>query len=97
MSEKKTVKVEKISKEIFEQEKAKPRRGKQGSWGNIIAEIKKDGEPRKISGITRGAIAAGARAAKDANLAYVADYKELFLIIGIGQPEAPKEDKKAKK
>lgn len=67
------VKTEKIS--MKEAEKALQEKGTRGNgWTATIEEIKKDGQPRRISELKRGQIAAGARAAKDAGLRYVTDY-----------------------
>lgn len=94
-----SAKVEKVSMEVFEKEAAKPRRGAQGKWNTIIADITKDKQPRKVSGLTRGSISAGSRAARDAGFRYVTQYptkedKEGYIIIAYQEPtkeEAPPE------
>jgi len=62
--------------EAFATEAAKPKRGRQGQWKTIIADIKKDKAPRKVSGLTRGSVSAGSRAARDAGLRYVTQYPD---------------------
>jgi len=70
--------VEKISLEEFEAAQANPRKGK---WTEIIEQVKETGEPVKVSGLTKGQVAAGARAAKRSGLRIKADYKNGTLYI----------------
>lgn len=67
-------KVEKVSLEEFQKEAEKPRRGRQSKWSATIEAVLKDKQPRKVSEITRGSVAAGVRAAKEAGLRHVASY-----------------------
>jgi len=95
-----SAKVEKVSMEDFQKEAAKPRRGRQTKWASTIELVLKDKQPRKVSNITRGSVAAGVRAAKDAGLRSVAHYPEKkgdltgYIIIAPSEEEKKETPKK---
>jgi len=49
--------------------------GQKGQWTSLVNEITEDGQPRKISGLSRGQVSALYRRAKEAGLQVVASYK----------------------
>ena len=71
-------KVEKISVKAFDAHKGGRRVSK---WNQIVADVKDTGDPVKVSGLTRGQVAAGYRKAKDEGLRVKADYKNGVLLI----------------
>ena len=50
-----------------------------GKWSTIISDVLKDKKPRKVTGLTRGQVAALTRSAKESGLNYVANYKDGFV------------------
>ena len=68
------MKNEKMTQKDFDAAEANKR--KKGQWTNIIEQIKKDGVPQKITGLTRGQVAALYRTATQSGLRIVANYKD---------------------
>lgn len=94
--------VEKIS--MDESEKLLKDKGTQkASWQKICFEVKKTGEPVKVSNLKSGQIAGGYRAAKESGLRSVQSYKEGWILIApaakkipgqmAGKPPVPRRDK----
>lgn len=73
------VQIEKISPE--EAEEAMKEKTRAGQWTELLSQIEEDGVPRKVSGLTRGQIAALYRRAKDEGFAYRTSYKDGYIII----------------
>lgn len=73
-----SVKIEKITQEEFDKKEAGRKISK---WKQIIADVKRTKIPVKITGLRRGQVASGYRAAKEAKLQVKVDYKngELWL------------------
>lgn len=97
--------MERASMEEFQKEAEKPKRGRQSKWTTVVANVQKEKQPWKVSGITRGSVAAGLRAAKEAGLRAVAHYPkdkkstDGYIIIAPPEEEkkeAPKEAPKKK-
>ena len=71
--------IEVISEEEAQEEFDKITR--KGKWSELLDSIKKDGEPRKVTKLTRGQIAALYRTAKDSGVEVRTSYKEGFVIL----------------
>jgi len=80
--------VEKITAAEAEKELAKV--SVRGKWSDLIAQILKDKQPRRVTELKRGQIAALHRAAREAKLRTKADYKNGSMVIA---PEAPAQPK----
>lgn len=76
---KKMVKIEKITHEEAEEEFAKS--ATKGQWKELLENIEEDGEPRKITGLTRGQVAALYRSAKNAGLDVKTSYKNGYVVV----------------
>lgn len=66
---------------------------KKGKWTDLIEAIKKDKKPRKITGLTRGQVAALYRKAKDEGLDSKTSYKDGSVVLAV--VEEPVAEKKA--
>lgn len=75
------VKVETISTEEANKEFAAKR--VKGQWAEIIGQVKETGEPRKISDLTRGQVAALYRSAKGSGLAVRTNYKDGYVVLAL--------------
>jgi hypothetical protein len=60
--------IEKISIEAAKNELAKTPERKMGQWAKLVAEVKKDGQARKVTGLSRGSAWGLMRTAKQAGL-----------------------------
>jgi len=80
--------VEKITAAEAEKELAKV--SVRGKWSDLIAQILKDKQPRRVTELKRGQIAALARAVKEAKMRYKADYKNGTIVIAPAAPAAEK-------
>jgi len=79
--------VKKITREEAEDLLKKHPARVKGQWAELIEEIKKDGIPRYVKGVTRGQAWGLARAAKAAGMSYrVLEKGETILVI----PPKPK-------
>ncbi len=72
-------KIEKITHEAAEEEFAKS--VSTGQWKEMLEEMAEDGEPRKVTGLTRGQVAALYRSAKNAGFKVKTSYKEGTIVI----------------
>lgn len=79
------VKVEKISDAEAEEEFAKT--GAKGAWKTLIEEIQSEGTSRKVTGLTRGQVAALYRSARDAGLKVKTSYKEGSVVLSPASEE----------
>jgi len=79
--------VKKITREQAEETLKKHPARVKGQWAELIEEIKKDGLPREVRGVTRGQAWGLARAVKAAGMSYrVLEKGEMILVI----PPKPK-------
>lgn len=67
------VNVETITEEEYEA--AEMAKTKKGKWTDVIKQVIEDGECVKVSGLSRGQVAALWRKAKDSKVKVVANYK----------------------
>jgi len=75
--------IEKVSPEEFGE--AMTTTAQKGKWKSLLEQVKADGAPRKVSGLTRGQIAALYRQARDKGFAVKTSYKEGWVMVGLGE------------
>jgi len=73
------VEIQEISEEEFENYQNS--RARSGQWKQIIQQIRKNKKPLKVSGLTKGQVAAGYRALTKAGFNVKANYKQGFLLV----------------
>lgn len=61
------------------------------SWQKIIFDVKKSGQPVKVTNLKSGQIAGGYRAAKEAGLRSAQSYKEGWILIAPALKKTPKQ------
>lgn len=79
--------VTKISRADVEAERTK--KVVKGRWRALIEQVKEDGEAVKVTGLSRGQVAAAYRAIKDDDDVDVfANYKDLYVVFAPSEVEA---------